>query len=676
MLVNDLDLRLINNSAMYYPWVLDPSNPSTAATTGDNYRDNSEQILIPSPSPGMYTLQITHKGTLTNGMQNVSVVVSGNVPAIGPRAQLQRTSSSLTAVPGSEVGDSIQINNNGDVFLQIIPHTNAAWLSADSLLIAPGDSTFLRFKADASALSQWQTYNGTVTVNSNDTTQPPPIINVALHTLGPRIVGVPGAISMYGDTTAVFRDTLHIGNVGFLPLHYTINGSPVPSWLSVIGDTATIAPNESSTVVLVFDARTLPSTDYSTVLAVNSTDSSTGTLFVPVIYYLGVRDTAYSNVNPKWNIVSLPLDPVLAMKSIIFQTAASQAFAFEGSYTSENTLATGKGYWMKFDSAQSIRILGHKPQDDSVLVSQNWNLIGAWNVAVSSHAVTSVPAGNTMSDFFGFKQGYHVVDTLYPGTGYWVKAKQAGEIIPTPGPAIQPGVQPGIIRNGLSAMSTLTFTDAEGNRQTLYVGANQPQGSNATSFELPPLPPEGSFDVRYESNSYVAALSSVDTKSAGIVIQIRFVNAPLTISWAVNARDARTYLLSLGTTQNITVRGMGSTSLDALKLSPSGVTTMHLILDAISAPTEFSLAQNYPNPFNPTTVIRYQLPVTGYVSLRVFNVLGQEVATLVDGVQEAGYKSIEFDALNRNGSMLPSGVYFYRIQAEGFVAARKMLLLR
>ncbi|AFH50172.1 Peptidase S8/S53 subtilisin kexin sedolisin [Ignavibacterium album JCM 16511] len=88
-------------------------------------------------------------------------------------------------------------------------------------------------------------------------------------------------------------------------------------------------------------------------------------------------------------------------------------------------------------------------------------------------------------------------------------------------------------------------------------------------------------------------------------------------------------------------------------------------------PTEFLLEQNYPNPFNPTTKISWQSPVGSWQTLKVFDILGNEVATLVDEYKEAGRYEVEFDASN-----LSSGVYIYRLQADAFVSTRKMILLR
>ncbi len=90
-----------------------------------------------------------------------------------------------------------------------------------------------------------------------------------------------------------------------------------------------------------------------------------------------------------------------------------------------------------------------------------------------------------------------------------------------------------------------------------------------------------------------------------------------------------------------------------------------------SIPAEFILHQNYPNPFNPATTIRYALPRKAAVRLVVSDLLGREVAVLVEEEQPAGWHSETFDA-----SQLPSGVYLYRLEAGGFVQARKMVVLK
>jgi hypothetical protein len=89
------------------------------------------------------------------------------------------------------------------------------------------------------------------------------------------------------------------------------------------------------------------------------------------------------------------------------------------------------------------------------------------------------------------------------------------------------------------------------------------------------------------------------------------------------------------------------------------------------SPKNFKLFQNYPNPFNPSTVINYQLPVNSYVILKVYDILGNEIATLVNEEKPAGNYQIEFNAVN-----LPSGLYLYKLQTDNYSETKKMLMIK
>ncbi|MBX7046735.1 MAG: T9SS type A sorting domain-containing protein [Ignavibacteria bacterium] len=91
----------------------------------------------------------------------------------------------------------------------------------------------------------------------------------------------------------------------------------------------------------------------------------------------------------------------------------------------------------------------------------------------------------------------------------------------------------------------------------------------------------------------------------------------------------------------------------------------------IGVPSKFSLAQNYPNPFNPSTAISFQLPVTGFVSLKVYDISGREVSSLINEVKDAGYYSVQFDAKS-----LSSGTYFYKLTEAEFTQTKKMILIK
>jgi hypothetical protein len=107
-------------------------------------------------------------------------------------------------------------------------------------------------------------------------------------------------------------------------------------------------------------------------------------------------------------------------------------------------------------------------------------------------------------------------------------------------------------------------------------------------------------------------------------------------------------------------------AIDGLVKAATGVTDLEG-----NTPKVFSLSQNYPNPFNPTTQISYSVPQNGYISLKVYNLRGEEVATLFEGVQLAGNHVASF-----NGAELASGLYIYQLKANNFIEAKRLILLR
>ncbi|MFN4111081.1 MAG: carboxypeptidase regulatory-like domain-containing protein, partial [Ignavibacteria bacterium] len=114
--------------------------------------------------------------------------------------------------------------------------------------------------------------------------------------------------------------------------------------------------------------------------------------------------------------------------------------------------------------------------------------------------------------------------------------------------------------------------------------------------------------------------------------------------------------------------GSNSTAYKDLYLSPASTTGVG---NQSTTPTSYSLMQNYPNPFNPTTTIRFTIPEKVHVKLEVYNLIGQKIATLINGELNAGQYNFDF-----NGAGLSSGIYLYRIQAGNFTSVKKMLLLK
>jgi hypothetical protein len=105
-------------------------------------------------------------------------------------------------------------------------------------------------------------------------------------------------------------------------------------------------------------------------------------------------------------------------------------------------------------------------------------------------------------------------------------------------------------------------------------------------------------------------------------------------------------------------------------------TLLIALKDGITTPKVFSLGQNYPNPFNPVTRFNVGIPKTAEVNIRIYDLLGRRIATILNGDQNPGYRTVEWDGKDSRGQEVPTGIYFVRMSSDEFSATQKVLLMR
>jgi photosystem II stability/assembly factor-like uncharacterized protein len=171
-------------------------------------------------------------------------------------------------------------------------------------------------------------------------------------------------------------------------------------------------------------------------------------------------------------------------------------------------------------------------------------------------------------------------------------------------------------------------------------------------------------------DSIVVGFATIDTTIFAITGTMVFYSNNNGMSWiADDTRFTNPHIAALIAVGSDLYAGTSGSGVWKRPLSEMIIDNVEPLLKEL--PTQYVLNQNYPNPFNPTTTISYQLPTQSHVTLKVFDMLGRDVATLVNSVEQPGFKSVNFNANN-----LVSGVYFYRLQAGNYMQTKKLLLLR
>ncbi len=368
-----------------------------------------------------------------------------------------------------------------------------------------------------------------------------------------------------------------------------------------------------------------------------------------------------------WNMIGLPLDVNDSYYLSIFSAPpmiTGTLYEFTGSYSATDTLDTETGYWLRFTEPDTVEIVGLPVDSICIDVLEGWNMIAGPSCDV--HLANVQDPGDIIIDstLYRFTGLYQPAIAIEQGEGYWIRVTADGQLCMSCSQATVASYELASSIDLLENAARLIISDGKGGEQTLYFNSNL----SGLSYSLPPVPPPGSFDIRFSGDT---RLTTADETA----IRIQGIDYPLTIK-ADNLPEE--YGFGYIVKEMIGDQEIATHSLvNGAEIAIVNADITHLLLSRTTLiPINFAVWQNYPNPFNPITTVRYALPRTGPVEIRIYNIAGQRVKTLVDEKQEPGYYSVSWDGRNEQGSQVNSGTYFYRVKAGKEDVMKKMVLLK
>ena len=374
-----------------------------------------------------------------------------------------------------------------------------------------------------------------------------------------------------------------------------------------------------------------------------------------------------------WNLLSLPVRPTNSNYKVFYPNAINRPYFFsQNQYQDEDVLRVGTGYYIKYGTTVDKQFAGTYISEianplDPIRLYPGWNTIGCVSSSVNVRDIQftnfylSLPtqAYTRKAGVWGYKtnNGYIEVSELEPGLGYWLKVDNDGYywLKANNGRLGADNDFISVKQNVLATTNAITLRDNAQHETNLYFTSNK--DLDLSYFELPPAPPVEMFDARLNNGSLVS-------NEVSSVIRLQGITYPIALQ--VNNSDAQYVFVDAVSNEVLGTIAKGASDKVEIKGTKSNAIKV-LKSDVV---TGFGIS-NYPNPVQNSSTVSYSIPESGNVSIKLYDMLGFEVATLENSFRTVGSYTVTLNAAN-----LANGTYICKIVSGNNTAVQTVTVTK
>lgn len=399
-----------------------------------------------------------------------------------------------------------------------------------------------------------------------------------------------------------------------------------------------------------------------------------------------------------WNMVSMPAIPSNTNVTSVFPGMAVYAWDCNSrQYFVPTNVTQGQGYWvLRTRSDTTITVTGSLVTSYTSTLCYGWNMIGATNQSVPFSSVVQNPGGCITQGLYWWNPStmqYVSANTLTPARGYWVLANGGCQItVSNPAATSESGNEPLVFDKQVQLpiwVCNILIENKDSPNLSLQRGfglSPEATGGFDVGFDTPlppPAPGGGSrFDAYFEPDEAEFIHLARDIKGVSDSIVWTFVvesESGFELNW--NPEELPNNI-RVSLTRNLLDLDMGMQNF--IHFENGGVYQFKIVASQrigeeeqlTETPRAFKLWGSYPNPFNQETLIKYQIPLSTRVTLKIYNIAGQLVKTLLDEAKASGCYEVSWSGKDENGNPVSSGIYFCKMVSGQFSEVKKIVLLK